>query len=57
MLSSSEDNGRMVLSMRGSFKYARNVLSDGEARFQGFRPHVRFTRITPRDQISLGADS
>lgn len=57
MKSSSEESGKMVLNIRGSFRYARNVLSEGEARFQGFRPHVRFTRITPSDQTSLGADA
>jgi hypothetical protein len=41
----------------GSFMNARKVLSSKEARFQGLRPHVKFTRITPRLQISLGAEA
>jgi len=55
--SSSADNGKMVLKNLGFLRYARNVLSEGAALFHGFRPHVRFTRITPRDHTSLGAEA
>lgn len=52
---SSSDTDRMVFKNPGSRMYARYVESSGEACFHGFLPHVRFTRMTPRDQTSLGA--
>lgn len=52
---SSSDTGRMVLRNSGSLRYARYVESSGEACFHGLRPQVRFTKITPSDQTSLGA--
>lgn len=51
------DSGNIVLKNCRSFRYARYVLSVGAARFHGFRPQVRFTRITPRDQTSFGRDA
>jgi len=57
MESSSADKGKMVLRKDGSFKKARKVESSGEAFFQGLRPQVRFTRMTPKLQISFGADA
>jgi beta-phosphoglucomutase-like phosphatase (HAD superfamily) len=57
MASSSREMGRMVLRNLGSFIKARKVLSSEEARFQGLRPQVRLTKITPRLQMSLGAEA
>lgn len=57
MESSSADNGRIDLRNLGSFIYARKVVSSKDARFHGFRPQVRFTRITPNDHTSLGAEA
>lgn len=56
MASSSDDSGKMDLRKFGSFRYARNVESSGDALFHGLRPQVRLTRITPRLQTSLGAE-
>lgn len=55
--SSSGDKGRMDLKNLGLFRYALNVESSMEARFQGFRPQVRFTSMIPRLQMSLGPDA
>jgi hypothetical protein len=55
--SSSKEMGRMDRRNLGSFMKARKVLSSKEARFQGLRPHVRFTKMTPRLQMSLGAEA
>jgi hypothetical protein len=55
--SSSKEMGRMLLRNLGSFMNARKVLSSKEARFQGLRPHVRLTRMTPRLQTSFGAEA
>jgi hypothetical protein len=55
--SSSREIGRIVLRNLGSFMKARKVLSSEEARFQGLRPQVRFTRMTPRLQMSLGPEA
>jgi hypothetical protein len=52
---SSSDNGKMVFKKLGFLMKARYVESSREACFHGLRPHVRLTRITPRDQMSLGA--
>lgn len=57
MKSSSADNGKIDLRKLGLLRYALNVESSIEALFQGFLPHVRFTRIIPRDQTSLGPDA
>ena len=57
MESSSADKGRMDLRNFGSFMYARKVVSSKDARFHGLRPQVRFTRITPSDHTSFGADA
>ena len=54
--SSSGERGRMDVRKLGSLRYARKVASSVEARFQGLRPQVRLTRITPRDQTSFGAE-
>ena len=55
MLFSSSDKGKMVLRKLGLLVKALYVESSTEACFHGFRPHVRLTSITPRDQMSLGA--
>lgn len=55
--SSSGDRGRIVLKKPGSLRKARKVLSLCDARFHGFRPQVKLTRMTPKDQMSLGADA
>jgi hypothetical protein len=55
--SSSMEIGRMDLKKFGSFIKARKVLSSNDARFQGLRPQVRLTRMTPRLQMSLGAEA
>lgn len=52
---SSSDTGRMVFRNSGLRRYARYVESSKEACFHGLRPQVRFTKITPSDQTSLGA--
>lgn len=52
---SSGEMGRMVLRKFESLRNARKVESSGEAFFHGFRPQVRFTKITPRLHTSLGA--
>jgi hypothetical protein len=52
---SSGEIGKIELRNFGSFKKARNVESSGEAFFQGLRPQVRLTKITPRLQTSFGA--
>ena len=52
---SSGEMGKIELRNLGSFKKARNVESSGEAFFQGLRPQVRLTKMTPRLQTSLGA--
>ncbi|KAL8896427.1 MAG: hypothetical protein Q9207_007711 [Kuettlingeria erythrocarpa] len=57
MESSSGDKGKMELRNLGFFKYARKVESSMDARFHGFRPQVRFTRIMPKLQTSLGPDA
>lgn len=54
MLSSTE-MGKIELKNLGSWMNALNVESSGEAFFHGLRPQVKFTRITPRLQTSLGA--
>jgi hypothetical protein len=51
----SAETGKIELKNLGSFRNARNVESSGEAFFQGLRPQVKFTRMTPRLQTSLGA--
>lgn len=51
------DKGRMLLRNLRSFIYARYVESSQLAFFHGLRPQVRFTKMTPRDQTSLGAHS
>jgi hypothetical protein len=55
MLFSSSDKGKMVFKKSRFLVNARYVESSREACFHGLRPHVRLTRITPRDQMSLGA--
>ena len=55
MVFNSSDNGNIVFKKLGSLVKARYVESSVDASFHGLRPHVRLTRITPRDQISLGA--
>jgi hypothetical protein len=55
--SSSREMGRMERRNLGSFMNARKVLSSNEARFHGLRPQVRLTRMTPRLQMSLGAEA
>ena len=57
MESSSGERGRIFRKKFGSRKYARKVESSTDARFHGLRPHVRLTRMTPRDQTSFGADA
>lgn len=52
---SSSDNGNIVFKNSGFLVKALYVESSLDACFHGLRPHVRLTRITPRDQISLGA--
>ena len=51
------DSGRIVLRNFRSFRYARYVLSDCDARFHGFRPQVRLTNMTPRDHTSFDAEA
>lgn len=51
----SNEMGKMVLKNLGSFRNARKVESSDEAFFQGLRPQVKFTRMTPRLHTSLGA--
>ena len=51
----SAEMGKIELKNLGSLRNARNVESSGEAFFHGLRPHVRFTRMTPRLHTSLGA--
>lgn len=53
----SAEMGKIELKNMGSFKNARNVESSGEAFFQGLRPQVKLTRMTPRLQTSLGAEA
>jgi hypothetical protein len=55
--SNSMEIGRMERRNLGSFMKARKVLSSNEARFQGLRPQVRLTKMTPRLQMSLGAEA
>lgn len=55
MLFKSSVMGSIDFKNDGSRKYARYVESEQQASFHGFRPQVRFTRITPRLQMSLGA--
>ena len=52
---SSSDKGRIVFKNSGFLVNALYVESSVEACFHGLRPHVRLTRMTPRDHISLGA--
>lgn len=52
----SSDNGRIVFKKLGFLENALYVESSVEACFHGLRPQVRLTSITPRDQMSLGAD-
>lgn len=52
---SSSDTGRISFKNSGLRANARYVESSKEACFHGLRPQVRFTRITPRLQTSLGA--
>ena len=54
---SSSDNGRIDLRKERSSMKALKVDSFGEADFHGLRPQVRLTKITPRDQISFGAEA
>lgn len=54
--SSSGDNGRMELKNLEFLRYALKVESSMDARFQGFLPHVRFTKIIPRLHTSLGPE-
>lgn len=51
----SSDNGSIAFKKSRSRVNALYVESSHEACFHGLRPQVRLTRITPRDQISLGA--
>lgn len=51
----SSDNGKMVFKNSESLENALYVESSTDACFHGLRPQVRLTRITPRDQMSLGA--
>ena len=51
----SFDIGRVLLMELRSFRYALKRGSPREARCHGFLAQVKFTRITPRLQISLGA--
>lgn len=55
--SSSGDNGRIELRNFGFLRYALKVESSIDARFHGFRPQVRFTRMIPRLHTSLGPDA
>lgn len=52
---SSFDKGRIVFKKSWLLVKARYVESSKEACFHGLRPQVRFTRMTPRLQTSLGA--
>lgn len=54
---SSSETGRMVCKKLRSFLKALNVASSVDVRFQGLRPQVRLTSMTPRDQMSLGAEA
>jgi hypothetical protein len=49
--------GRIDFKKERSFRYAEYVESSEQARFHGFRPHVRLTRMTPKDQTSFGAEA
>jgi hypothetical protein len=51
----SSDKGRMSFKKFGFLVKALYVESSADACFHGLRPQVRLTRITPRDQMSLGA--
>lgn len=55
ILFKSSDKGKMVFKNSESLVNALYVESSTEACFHGLRPQVRLTRITPRDQMSLGA--
>lgn len=57
MLFNSEERGRIDLRKLLSRMKARKVESSQQARFHGFRPQVKLTRMTPRDQTSFGADA
>ena len=57
IVSNAGDRGKMDLRKSRSWRNARNVESWVEARFQGFRPQVKFTRMTPRLQTSFGAEA
>lgn len=57
MLFNSEVRGRIDLRKVLSRIKALKVESSQQARFQGFRPQVRLTRMTPSDQTSFGADA
>jgi len=51
----SSESGRIVFRKLRFLVKAVYVESSLEACFHGLRPHVRLTRITPRDQMSFGA--
>ena len=55
--SNSEDNGSIEERNLGLFRYALKVESSIQARFHGFLPQVRLTRIIPRLQTSLGPEA
>ena len=57
ILSSSEEMGRIEVRNLGSCVKALKVGSLVQAFFHGLRPQARFTRITPRLQMSLRAAS
>lgn len=57
ILFSSVDRGRMDFRNLRSLMYALKVESSKHARFHGLRPHVKFTRMTPSDQMSFGAEA
>ncbi len=52
---SSGEMGKIELKNLESLRNARKVESSGDAFFQGLRPQVRLTRMTPRLHTSLGA--
>lgn len=53
---SSSEMGRIELKKVGSLMKALKVESSEQALFHGFRPQVKFTRMTPSDHTSFGAD-
>src|SRR5271168_4773229 len=52
---SGSDNGKIDFKKLRFLVNALYVESSTDACFHGLRPHVKLTKITPRDHMSLGA--